>query len=163
MTDKLTQLFDLPNITTDDDGIVIATPEESAVSAKTLSNIEKIDSALPAVKGLEASDADMDELAALATESYKDLVDLGMNVESRLSGEIFNAASSMLGHAITAKNAKINKKLKMIELQLKKLKLDQSDTSDIATSEGIILDRNELLDRLLKGTDKPTIRDKTQD
>jgi hypothetical protein len=32
----------------------------------------------------------------------------------------------MLGHALTAKTAKLNKKLKMVELQMKKVKLDQT-------------------------------------
>jgi hypothetical protein len=73
-----------------------------------------------------------------------------MQVDSRFASEIFNSASSMLGHAITAKTAKINKKLKMIELQLKKAQLDQkiSKTEDIPNTplgEGKTLDRNELL------------------
>jgi hypothetical protein len=78
-------------------------------------------------------------------------MDLGMNVDSRYASEIFNVASQMLGHAITAKNAKINKKLKIIELQLKKAKLDIDSGSDnnLPTAEGHILDRNELLNRLL--------------
>jgi hypothetical protein len=57
----------------------------------------------------------------------------------------------MLGHAITAKNAKINKKLKIIELQLKKARLDQTDSSpNMPTAEGMVLDRNEMLAHLLK-------------
>jgi len=59
----------------------------------------------------------------------------------------------MLGHAITAKTAKLNKKLKMVDLQLKKATLDarQAANSDneIATGTGVVLDRNALLDRLL--------------
>jgi hypothetical protein len=42
-------------------------------------------------------------------------MDLGFQVESRFSSEIFNSASSMLGHAITAKTAKINKKDKPLK------------------------------------------------
>jgi len=76
---------------------------------------------------------------------------LGMQVDSRFSAEIFGVAGTMLGHAITAKTAKINKKLKMIELQLKKAALDQKqlqkDEQIEATpvGEGKLLDRNELL------------------
>ena len=57
----------------------------------------------------------------------------------------------MLGHAITAKTAKLNKKLKMIELQLKKASLDQKNASKVEEIEntplgdGQMLDRNELL------------------
>ena len=62
-------------------------------------------------------------------------------------------ASTMLGHAITAKTAKMNKKLKMIDLQMRKLKLDRESGADgaaMTTAEGIVLDRNELLRRVLE-------------
>jgi hypothetical protein len=78
-----------------------------------------------------------------------------MNVDSRFSAELFAVASNMLGHALTAKTTKLNKKLKMIDLQLKKLKLDQDaakrngDLSNIPTAEGQVLSRNDLLERLL--------------
>jgi hypothetical protein len=45
-------------------------------------NIDKVDAALPGVRGLESSDAEMDGLAELAKDSYKDLMDLGMQVDS---------------------------------------------------------------------------------
>lgn len=130
----------------------IPLPEETTeVIAETLDNLEKIDNALPIVKGLESSDNEIDNLADLATNSYKDLMDLGMQVDSRYSSDIFAAAGTMLGHAITAKTAKVQKKLKMIELQLKKANLDQkqaskdSDIQAIPVGEGKALDRNELL------------------
>ena len=117
--------------------------------------------ALPQIKGLETSDDELDELADLATTSYKDLMDLGLQVEARFSSEIFNSAGSMLGHAITAKTAKINKKIKMIELQLKKAALDQKaalkdqEVESIPLGEGKALDRNELLRMLAaKSSDK---------
>jgi hypothetical protein len=55
-------------------------------------------------------------------------MDLGMQVDSRFASEIFSVASNMLGHAITAKTAKMDKKLKMIDLQLKKMRLDQQQS-----------------------------------
>jgi hypothetical protein len=59
----------------------------------------------------------------------------------------------MLGHAISAKSAKLDKKLKMIDLQLKKQKLDQDalgvDDSVTIQGEGVIVtDRNSLLEKL---------------
>ena len=85
-----------------------------------------------------------------------------MQVDSRFSSEIFSVASNMLGHAITAKTAKLNKKLKMIDLQLKKAQLDQKLSSkaeeieNTPVGEGKSLDRNELLKMLsaTKSTDK---------
>ena len=124
MTKKLEELFELPE--NNDRGITIALPENmEEITTETSEALDKIEAALPQVRGLEASDTEMDELAVLATNSYKDLMDLGMQVDSRFASEIFNSASSFLGHAITSKTAKINKKLKMLDLQLKKAALDQ--------------------------------------
>lgn len=155
MTKKLTELFELP---VEEQISDTAEPQElqtEVVTKEAYSNLEKIENALPQVRGLEATDNEMDELATLAKESYENLMDLGMQVDSRFASEIFNSASSMLGHAITAKTAKINKKLKMIELQLKKAALDQKNqtkTEEIENTpvgEGSVLDRNELLRTLL--------------
>ena len=158
MTKKLSELFELPPENEANEGLI---EKEAAdiVTAEAYSNLEKIENALPQVRGLEASDTEMDGLANLAQESYKDLMDLGMQVDSRYASEIFGVAGTMLGHAITAKTAKINKKLKMIDLQLKKAQLDQklsSKTEEIENTplgEGSILDRNELLKALLSKSD----------
>ena len=153
MTKKLEELFQLPS--SEDNDLMQPLPEATPeVTESALTNLEKIEAALPQVKGLEAADNEMDELAELATSSYKDLMDLGMQVESRFSSEIFNSASSMLGHAITAKTAKINKKLKMLDMQLKKAQLDAklaSKTEEVENTplgEGQAFDRNELLKML---------------
>ena len=155
MTKKLEELFELPQSEIDTLSIPIPNNAELVIT-ETLDNIEKIENALPQVRGLDMADGEMDELAGLATSSYKDLMDLGMQVDSRFASEIFNSAGTMLGHAITAKTAKINKKLKMIELQLKKAQLDQkiaSKTEEIENTplgDGKVLDRNELL-KMLSG------------
>ena len=158
MTKKLSELFDLPESSGDDSSLneeIIESAQIEIVTQEAYSNLEKIETALPQVRGLEASDTEMDSLAQMATDSYKDLMDLGMQVDSRFASEIFNSAGTMLGHAITAKTAKINKKLKMIELQLKKAALDQkaaSQTKEIENTplgEGSLLDRNELLKTIL--------------
>jgi len=157
MTRKLEDLFDLPSsveIETKDDTPTIEEARTQLAAIDTA--IDKIDTALPAVRDLEASDTEMDELADLAKDSYKDLMDLGMQVDSRFASEIFNVAGTMLGHAITAKTAKMNKKLKVIDLQLKKMRLDQQtpEEQQIATAQGQVLNRNDLLERLLKGKDQ---------
>ena len=122
MTKKLEELFDLSS--SEENDLTMPLPEVAEeVTEDALTTLDKIDAALPQVRGLEASDEEMDELAQMATDSFKDLMDLVMQVESRFSSEIFNSASSMLGHAITAKTAKINKRLKMLDLQMKKAQL----------------------------------------
>jgi hypothetical protein len=153
MTKKLEELFDLPLQEDSADDALPGNDIETnlPVLPDALEKLDKIEAALPAVRGLEASDAEMDDLAAKATESFNDLMDLGMNVDSRYASEIFSVASTLLGHAITAKTAKLNKKLKMIDLQLKKARLDQdSDEPTASTGTGVLLDRNEILNRLNK-------------
>jgi len=157
MTRKLEELFDLPPTEQEIDSAVPDLPANRETLAALDETIDKIDEALPAVKGLDATDTEMDELASLATASYKDLMDLGMQVDSRFASEIFGVASNMLGHAITAKTAKLDKKLKMIDLQLKKAKLDQqqtdkeSDAGPVQQGTGVVLSRNDLLQRILDG------------
>jgi len=155
MTKKLSELFELPADDTDVSEHALENAEVNIVTQEAYDTLTKIENALPQVRGLEASDNEMDDLAKLATDSYKDLMDLGMQVDSRFASEIFNSASSMLGHAITAKTAKINKKLKMLDLQLKKAGLDQKiagKTEEIENTplgEGSLVDRNELLKQIL--------------
>jgi len=155
MTRKLEQLFDLPPDLDAQDQL----PELPTTATEILSldqTIDKIDAALPRVQGLESSDQEMDEMADMATQGYKDLMDLGMQVDVRFAPEIFSVASNMLGHAITAKTAKLNKKLKMIDLQLKKARLDQTTEPDMQPQQGtgMVLSRNELLERILHSKDQ---------
>lgn len=108
---------------------------------------------LPQIKELEeVDDKDLDNLASKAEQAYDDLMDLGMNVEVRYSGRIFEVASSMLKNAIDAKAAKVDKKLKAVDLQLKKYKIDKDtpdESNELLNGEGyIITDRNELLKKL---------------
>jgi hypothetical protein len=129
-------------------------PQTQKNLQKSYAEFDKVAAALPQVKGLgELSDLELDKLAVEAEESYKNLMDLGMNVDSRYSGRIFEVAGNFLRNAIDAKSGKIDKKLKMIELQLKKQKLDQGnkDGTPIEESDGyVISDRNELMKKLLK-------------
>jgi hypothetical protein len=162
MNKQLSDLFNLPE---DDepeknDDISHQPLSEDLISEETLETIDKIESALPAVKGLEASDKEMDDLAADAHEAFKSLLDLGFQVDSRFASEIFNSAGSMLGHAITAKVAKTNKKLKTIQLQLQKADLDrkilaqqakgEAPGAEIPLGQGQVLDRNEIIKQILE-------------
>jgi len=125
---------------------------------RDIAEMDKISAALPQVKGLgELADNELGEVADKAMEAYEDLMDLGMNVESRYSGRVFEVAGQMLKTNLDAKVAKLDKKLKMVELQLKKEKLDKDgkvDGESIVQGEGyIVTDRNSLLEKL-KNMDK---------
>ena len=155
MNKKLIDLFELddsPDV--DPNPTPLTKKEVEELTAESYSNLEKIEKALPQVTGLELGDLELDELASLAISGYKDLADFGLQVDSRFASEIFQAAGTMLGHAITARTAKINKKLKMIELQLKKAVVDQKTASvkeidSAPEGQGTLLDRNELLKVLM--------------
>ena len=152
MTRKLEELFDFPSA---EDSTPESKPEPTRTQlAEIDATIDKIDAALPTVRDLNTGDSELDELANMAKESYDNLMDLGMQVDSRYASEIFGVASNMLGHAITAKTAKLNKKLKMVDLQLKKLKMDQDQARNapeqaMETAHGQVLSRNDLLERLI--------------
>jgi len=158
MTKKLEELFEFDKLEQDEESEApVLTVEQTRAAIVAIdTNIDKIDLALPAVRDLDTSDRELDELADLAKQSYQDLSDLGMNVDSRFAAELFAVAGTMLGHALTAKTTKLNKKLKMIDLQLKKARLDQQapDTELLPTAEGQILSRNDLLERLIGSRDQ---------
>ena len=127
-------------------------------SFRDIEDFDKIAKALPQVKGLgDKADAELEDIAQRALDAYDDLMDLGMNVESRYSGRVFEVAGNMLKTSLDAKTAKLDKKLKMIELQLKKEKMDKDSGSNddgMISGEGyVVTDRNSLLEKL-KGLDK---------
>lgn len=170
MTQKLEDILNLPHVKDalkeadkkERANVKKETAKKAAVDADmttalkaSYAEFDKVEKALPQVKGLgDISDLEMDKLALEAEESYKTLMDLGMNVDSRYSGRIFEVASTMLKNAIDAKQTKINNKLKMVELQLKKLKLDQDgpkESGEAIEADGFVIsDRNELMKKLAK-------------
>ena len=169
MTQKLQELFNLPPAeettgTGETDSTAEGKPsieEQRAIIQEVDTAIDKIDAALPFVDNLDISDKELDELSDLAKDKFNDLIDLGMNVEARFSGHILATAGTLLGHAIAAKQAKLDKKLRMVDLQLKKARLDQqmakTDGDKIIEAEdgrAVVLDRNELLKQILGKTDK---------
>jgi hypothetical protein len=112
-----------------------------------LSVAAKIDEALPQVKGLETEDRALDDYADQAMEQFARLMDLGFNVDDRNAGKIFEVASTMMNNAITAKTTKLDKKLKMIDLQLKLARLQKDLGKDEAEDKPneLSIDRNAIL------------------
>lgn len=162
MTKRLEELFNLPDVDPAEQPEIDAEQAQVFIDDRqqALSNandiIDRIDAALPQVRDLDTADDELDELGDLAKAKFQDLMDLGMNVEARFSGTILQTAGVLLGHAITAKQAKIDKKLKMIDLQLKKMRLDQTANKDPAHNalegQATVIDRNELLNRILSAS-----------
>jgi ribosomal protein S17E len=104
---------------------VLPMPDALTKIKEQLSVATRIDEALPQVRGLETEDRDLDNYAKEAMESYQKLMDLGFNVDDRNAGKIFEVASTMMNNAITAKTTKLDKKLKMVELQLRLARLQK--------------------------------------
>ncbi len=164
MTKKLEELLNLP----DSQEIIKAEKEKADSKEKAvveqkedfreIAELDKISAALPQVKGLgELADKELNEVADKAMTAYDDLMDLGMNVESRYSGRVFEVAGQMLKTNLDAKTVKLQNKLKMVELQLRKEKQDKEggiDGDTIVNGEGyVVTDRNSLLNKL-KNMDK---------
>lgn len=141
------------------------TPEEASKKAgeiiehtmeitNSITAIEKIDLALTTVSGINQHDDDMDDIANKAIKSYNELCTLGMNVPEAHMSKIYEVAANMLNTALTAKDAKVQRKLKTIELQLRKAKLDHDiSKKDPTTSQNTNteFDRNELLELIAQG------------
>ena len=162
MTKKLEELLNLPDskeiIEKDKEKAKEQAVAEQKEDFRDIAELDKISAALPQVKGLgELADKELNEVADKAMTAYEDLMDLGMNVESRYSGRVFEVAGQMLKTNLDAKTAKLDKKLKMVELQLRKEKQDKDgkiDGESIVQGEGyIVTDRNSLLEKL-KNMDK---------
>ena len=76
-----------------------------------------------------------------------------MNVDARYGTKMFEVAAQMMNAAIQAKTNKIDKKLKMVDLQLKKLAIDRKSGDKVGDDhiEGqgyILTDRNSILEKL---------------
>jgi hypothetical protein len=160
MTKKLEQLLDLPE--TEKTELVAPQKAETPPAIINLQNqleeFDKISAALPKVEGLgHMADTELDNLAQKAESAFDDLMDLGMNVEAKYGSRMFEVAGNMLKTAVDAKSAKLDKKLKMVELQLKKLAIDKKGSGegeDPVEGKGyIVTDRNSLLEKL-KNVDK---------
>lgn len=162
MTKKLEELLNLPDskeIVDEEKQDKKKTKKQEVLDAeeqafRDIAEFDKIEAALPAVKGLGAkADDELNDIAQRALQAYEDLMDLGMNVESRYSGRVFEVAGGMLKTSLDAKVAKMDKKLKMIEMQLKKEKMERDNSKgvdgDIVNGDGyVVTDRNSLLEKL---------------
>ena len=145
MSRKIEEIFDLPPVNAEEEVDAPIHEDETGFDLSrlqsTLEDADKIDAALPQVRDMETHDKDMDNYAAEAMKAFKTLMDLGSNVDDRNAAAVFDVAGKMMTNAISAKTAKMDKKLRMIELQMRKAKLD--------------LDTRKLDSQLAKPEDEP--------
>ena len=149
MTNKIEDVFNLPpaNEQIDEPIKQEETGLDIAQLQQQLDVADKIDAALPMVRDLEQLDADMDKYADKAMHAFQDLMDLGQNVEDRHAAAVFDTASKMMSNAITAKTAKMDKKLKMVQLQLQKAKFDAQEAKAKSGDTAIQGEAEEFEDR----------------
>ena len=150
MSSKIEDVFDLPPmneekvdepIKQEDTGLDLTQLQQQ------LDTADKIDAALPMVRDMETLDADMDKYADKAMHAFQDLMDLGQNVEDRHAANVFAVAITMMTNAITAKTAKMDKKLKMVQLQLQKAKFDAAENKANGNDTAIQGEAEEFEDR----------------
>lgn len=153
MTKQLEEFFNLSPLEDEVPEPPTKTKEEILQEAQTvysaLSTSEKVDHALPTVVGLERHDNEMDHISSRALRTFEDLITLGNNVPDMHAGKIYEVAGQMLKTALDANNSKADRKMRMIELQLKKIRIEQIDIEMGNTtrtgSTGADFDRNELM------------------
>jgi hypothetical protein len=150
MTKKLEEFFNM-DLAPEADPIpkadLVPMPDTVERVKDQLTVANRINEALPQVKGLEIEDRDLDDYANKAMDSYEKLMDLGFNVDDRNAGKIFEVASTMMNNAITAKTTKLEKKLKMVELQLRlaRLQKDLGKDEEAEKPSELSTDRNAIL------------------
>ena len=149
MTKNLENFFNLPE-----------NSQESETFSEGLSALNEIDQALPEAENIDNADRELDNLADKATDHFDNLMDLGMSIEPRFSAPVFDAASKLLGHAITAKNSKIDRKLRALDLDLKRRRVELQekaagvDDHDEPKGSARELSRNDLLEIIKNNKNK---------
>lgn len=158
MTKKLEELFGLPHYAEDDSSDSAMTYHELEEDAKQvladMSNSDKIDAVLDSIEGFQKHDTEMDEIASKAIKTYEDLAHLGMGCSEQAAGKIFEVAANMLKVALEAKDAKVSKKLRLLDMKLKKEKMDRDALKNMPaspeeTAETGLMSRSEIM-RLIR-------------
>jgi len=146
---KLEELFDV-----DETPLVTSTPQmtdrEISENRSMLAELEQFDGRLRQLDG-ESDARELDNIAVTAMNHFDNLMDLGMATDPRFGASIFDAASKLMGHAITARTNKIEKALKIRDLEIKERRLaiqekqNKMNTDDDLDSGARVMDRNEMM------------------
>lgn len=161
MTKKLEEVFGFPSIeeataTQNTQSIELPAKLQEEINAAhaTIDMADRINIALPTVTDMAEAERELDTLANTASTQSERLMDLGFNVDDRNAGKIFEVAAQLLKTAVDAKTAKLEKKLKVIELQLRKARLDGDKNKDAdniidASDDGLVGNRNDIVKAIL--------------
>lgn len=117
MTKRLIETFDMDSEETNIEDLMA---EAKELKLSTKSEISELISA----ENVTRHDEEVNKYANKGFELAKEAAELAMNSEPRHAAELYNSASSLLKMALDAQNAQIDKKTKLLELELKKQKLE---------------------------------------
>ena len=169
MTKKLEELFNIPSMDDEPDTelvepdfdddieevVEVDTETEIMEISEAMELATRINTALAEVRGMEEHDGEMDEIAQKALDNFDQLMSLGMNLTDMAAGPVFSSATQMLKVALEARDSKVSRKLKQVDMMIKKANLDhRKDTASGGTQQvqPNVYDRNELL-KMLGGDD----------
>jgi len=167
MTKKLEDLFNIGPVDDesetelvesdfDDDIVEVDAETEIMEITEAMEISNRINSALAEVRGMEEHDGEMDEIAQKALDNFDQLMSLGMNLTDMAAGPVFGSATQMLKVALDARDSKVNRKLKQVDMMIKKANLDhRKDTAKGGDAQEVqpnVYDRNELL-KMLGGSE----------
>jgi hypothetical protein len=135
---------------------------------QAISSLRDISAKVALLEGTDHSE-DMDKLFEEIITHARDLISYGFNTDQRGARGIFEIASLMYGHALSAKNSKRDAQIKALKLALDRRKVDLTErklnhdmgNGQIATTDNnsgmiVVEDRNELIKRIrdqIKKTD----------
>lgn len=88
----------------------------------------------------EKIDSELDEIANQADSAFEEIMDIAINAPSKNVGEITSAAQRFLETKLSAKTAKLEKKFKMLNMELAQRK--QQFVEDTKKAGAVILDDN---------------------
>ena len=99
--------------------------------------------------GLDSHDEEMDVIYEQAISKYKQMIDMGFNGDPRIAGQIFEPAVSLLKISLEARASKVDKRLRVMKLNLDKERLEMQRGDDpvhVQGEEVFAGDRRALMD-----------------
>lgn len=135
--------------------------EDVSNVANALQNIKPSDLASTDPMGTVDHEMETNEIYDAAMRAYKDLLDLGFNIESKHAGaNAFSPAAKMLEIALKASQSKATKKMERIkaimeqELHDRELRKNEEDgviEGDTSGGGSFLAHRNDLMNKIRKG------------
>ncbi len=172
MTQGLDSFFNLPPLdeVLKEKGIDVHSPKEEQPTPEkeppneeeiqqAIANLREVSAKIAMLEGTDHSEA-MDKLYEEIITHARDLMAYGFNTDQRGARGIFEIASLMYGHALSAKNSKRDAQIKALKLALDRRKVDLSEkklnhdigNGQVATTDNsgtiVVEDRNELIKRI---------------